>query len=68
MANPAEFKDYSVEVMAALDETTIAKRFGYTGRSTLWWGHSEEQDLTWCEENTWQLGLGGQAGCKEQIG
>lgn len=24
MANPAEFKDYSVEVMAALDETTIA--------------------------------------------
>ena len=24
MANPAEFKDYSVEVMAALNETTIA--------------------------------------------
>ena len=31
-------------------------------------GHSEEQDFTCREENTWQLGVGGPAGCKEQIG
>ena len=31
-------------------------------------GHSEEQDFTCREENTWQVGVGGPAGCKEQLG
>ena len=31
-------------------------------------GIQKSKDFTCREENTWQLGVGGPAGCKEQIG